>query len=177
MHAIALVLLFASSPREELKRDVPQSQQQGAPTDPLFDKAYVATDEPAFVLSVIESARQGELDARNAAQALSKPELRDAASRIGRLNSSTRKRLEVLAKSKGWRLPDNNPDRASTLPVANDSRTAANFIKQQISFHENTVAQFRAQLNGSGDQDLKRELREALPGYEQNLELLLRVKL
>ena len=83
MYAIALVLLFASSPQEELKRDVPQPQQQGAPTDPLFDKAYVATDEPAFVLSVIESARQGELDARNAAQALSKPELRDAASRIG----------------------------------------------------------------------------------------------
>ena len=62
-------------------------------------------------------------------------------------------------------------------PLANDSRTAANFIKQQISFHENTVAQFRAQLNGNGDQDLKRELREALPGYEQNLELLLRLKL
>ena len=45
-------------------------------------------------------------------------------------------------------------------------RTGADFIVQQISFHESTVAQFRAQLNGKGDADLKRELREALPGYQ-----------
>lgn len=177
MYEIALILLFANSPQDELKQEVPRQQQQGTPTDPLFDKPYVATDEPAFVLSVIESARQGEADARIAAEALSKPDLRDAAARIGRQNGATHKRLEVLAKSKGWRLPEKNPDRASTLPAGNDSRTAANFIKQQISFHENTVAQFRAQLNGSGDQDIKRELREALPGYQQNLELLLRLKL
>jgi hypothetical protein len=174
---VALLLLFASDPQQELKHDVPTPKQQGTPTDPLFDKAYVATDEPAFVLSVIESARQGELDARSAAEKLSEPDLRDAAARIGRQNGATRTRLEILAKAKGWRTPATNPDRAPTLPVGNDSRTAANFVVQQISFHENTVAQFRAQLNGSGDPDLKRELREALPGYEKNLELLLRVKL
>jgi hypothetical protein len=174
---VALILLFAADPQEELKHDVPQRKQQGTPTDPLFDKAHVATDEPAFVLSVIESTRQGELDARLAAEELGKPELREAAKRIGRLNGSTRARLEVLAKSKGWRLPEKNPDRASTMPVGNDSRTGANFIMQQISFHESTVAQFRAQLNGSGDQDLKRELRNALPGSEKNLELLLHLKL
>jgi len=173
---VALVLLFANSPQDESRKDVPQPQQQGTPTDPLFDKAYVATDEPAFVLSVIESTRQGELDARGAAETLSKPELRDAATRIGRQNGTTRARLEVLAKAKGWRTPAKNPDRASTLPVGKESRTAANFIVQQISFHENTVAQFRAQLNGSGDQDLKRELREALPGYQKNLELLLHLQ-
>jgi hypothetical protein len=174
---VALVLLFATDPQQELKQDVPAPRQQGTPTDPLFDKAYVATDEPAFVLSVIESARQGELDARSAAERLSEPDLRDAAARIGRQNGATRTRLEILAKAKGWRTPAKNPGRASTLPVGNDSRTAANFVVQQISFHENTVAQFRAQLNGGGDPDLKRELREALPGYEKNLELLLRVKL
>jgi hypothetical protein len=174
---LALFLLFASDPQQELKHDVPQPKQQGTPTDPLFDKALVATDEPAFVLSVIESTRQGELEARSAAEALSKPELREAATRIGRQNGSTRARLEVLAKSKGWRLPEENPDRASTLPAGSEARTAANFIMQQISFHENTVAQFRAQLNGSGDQDLKRELREAMPGYQHNLEMLLRLKL
>jgi uncharacterized protein DUF4142 len=173
-----MVLLFANDPQQELKHDVPQPQQQGVPTDPLFDKPYVATDEPTFVRSVIESARQGELDARAAAETLSKPELREAATRIGRQNGATRARLEVLAKSKGWQTPEKNPDRAPTLPEGKaEARNDANFIVQQISFHENTVAQFRAQLNGNGDQDLKRELREALPGYEKNLELLLRVKL
>ncbi len=177
MYAIALMLLFASDPQQEMKQDVPQPQQQGTPTDPLFDKAYVPTDEPAFVLSAIESARQGELDARSAAQTLNKPELRDAAARIGRQNSATRTRLEILAKSKGWRTPAKNPDRAPTLPATDGARTDANFIVQQISFHEATVAQFRAQLDGRGDADLKRELREALPGYQTNLDLLLHLKL
>jgi len=177
MYAIALMLLFASDPQQEMKQDVPQPQQQGTPTDPLFDKAYVPTDEPAFVLSAIESARQGELDARKAAETLNKPELRDAAARIGRQNSATRTRLEILAKSKGWRTPAKNPDRASTLPATDAARTDANFIVQQISFHEATVAQFRAQLDGRGDADLKRELREALPGYQKNLDLLLHLKL
>jgi hypothetical protein len=166
---LALVLMLASDPS--------QSPQPGTSTDPLFDSPYVATDEPAFVLSVIESARQGELEARSAAQTLSAPELRDAAARIGRQNGTTRARLEILARTKGWRMPAKNPDRAPTLPAGDEARTAANFVLQQIAFHENTVAQFRAQLNGHGDQDLKRELREALPGYQKNLELLLRVKL
>jgi Domain of unknown function (DUF4142) len=177
MYAIALMLLFASDPQQELKQDVPQPKQQGTPTDPLFDKAYVATDEPAFVLSVIESARQGELDAKSAAETLSTPEVRDAAVRIGRQNGATRARLEILAKGKGWRTPAKNPERASTLPATGEARTEANFIVQQISFHEATVAQFRAQLDGSGDADLKRELREALPGYQKNLDLLLHLKL
>jgi len=177
MYAIALMLLFASDPQQELKTDVPQPQQQGTPTDPLFDKAYVATDEPAFVLSVIESTRQGELDAKSAADTLKTPELREAAARIGRQNGATRTRLEILAKGKGWRAPAKNPERASTLPQTSEARTEANFIVQQISFHEATLAQFRAQLDGSGDVDLKRELREALPGYQKNLDLLLRLKL
>jgi hypothetical protein len=177
MYAIALVLLLASDPQQELKQDVPQPKQQGTPTDPLFDKAFVATDEPAFVLSVIESARQGEVDARDAVKTLSNSDLRDAASRIARQNGTTRTRLEILAKSKGWRTPAKNPDRTTTLPVANDTRTDANFIVQQISFHEATVAQFRAQLDGRGDTDLKREIREALPGYQKNLDLLLHLKL
>ena len=177
MHAIALVLLLASDPQQELKQDVPQPKQQGTPTDPLFDKAFVATDEPAFVLSAIESARQGEVDARDAAKTLSNSDLRDAASRIARQNGATRTRLEILAKSKGWRTPAKNPDRAATLPAATEARTDANFIVQQISFHEATVAQIRAQLDGRGDTDLKRELREALPGYQKNLDLLLHLRL
>jgi hypothetical protein len=174
---VALLLLFASDPQQEIKQDVPKPQQQGVPTDPLFDKPYVATDEPAFVLSVIESTRQGELDARSAAETLSKQELRDAAARIGRQNGATRARLEILAKSKGWRMPEKNPDRVPTVPEGKVTRTDANFIVQQISFHETTLSQFRAQLNGAGDTDLKRELREAIPGYEKNLEMLLRAKL
>jgi hypothetical protein len=176
----AMMLLFAADtdPQREMKQDEPKVQQQGEPTDPLFDKPYVPTDEPAFVLSVIESTRQGELEARSAAETLSSPELRDAATRIGRQNGATRARLELLARTKGWRMPEKNPDRAPTLPEGQkETRTDANFIVQQISFHENALAQFRAQLNGKGDPDLKRELREALPGYEKNLQMLLRVKL
>ena len=175
---LALLLMFAGDdPRHPDNQEVPQPQQQGQPTDPLFDKPYVPTDAPAFVLSVIESTRQGELDARSAAETLSKQDLRDTAARIGRQNGATRARLEILAKSKGWRMPEKNPDRAPTVPDGKVSRTDANFIVQQISFHETTLAQFRAQLNGGGDVDLKRELREAIPGYEKNLEMVLRAKL
>jgi hypothetical protein len=174
---VAMLLLLGTDPQQEMKQDVPQPQQQGQPTDPLFDKPYVATDAPAFVRSLIESTRQGELDARSAAETLSKQDLRDTAARIGRQNGATRARLELLAKSKGWQMPEKNPERTTTVPDGKATRTDANFIVQQISFHENTLAQFRAQLNGSKDADLKRELREAIPGYEKNLEMLLRVKL
>jgi hypothetical protein len=174
---VALVLLFAQDPQQEMNQDVPQPKQQGTPTDPLFDKAYVPTDEPAFVLSVIESARQGELDARKAAETLQSTSLRDAATRIGKQNQSTRTKLETLARKKGWRLPEGNPDRAPTLAVTGDARSSANFIVQQISFHEATVAQLRAQLNGGGDAELKRAVREVLPGYQKNLDLLLQLKL
>jgi len=177
---VAMMLLFAADtdPQQEMGRDVPKPEQQGVPTDPLFDKPYVPTDPQAFVLSTIESARQGELEARRAAETLSNPELRDTAARIGRQNSATRTRLEILARSKGWRMPEKNPDRAPTLQEGKaETRTDADFIVQQISFHETALAQFRAQLSGNGDADLKRELRDALPGYEKNLQMLLRAKL
>lgn len=150
---------------------------QERPTDPLFDREFVATDDPAFVLGAIESSRQGVFDARSAAEQLRKEELRTAAASIERQNESTRTRLESLAKRKGWRLPEGNPQRATTLPATGEARTAANFIVNQISFHEATLAQFRAQLGGSGDAELKRALRDSLPGYQKNLDLLLRLKL
>jgi len=182
--SLALVLLFANSAQEPPamppSRDARSEQtpiQQGTPTDPLFDKPLVASDEPAFVRSAIEAARQGELDARGAAEVLHTPALRDAASRIVKQNESTRVKLETLAKRKGWPVPEQNPDRASGLPAATGARMGANFIVQQISFHETTVAQFRAQMNGKNDAELRRALRESLPGYQQNLELLLKLKL
>jgi len=176
IETIALVLLFANTPQAEPQANEPPAQQ-GTPTDPFFDKPRVAIDGPAFVLSTIEAVRQGETDARTAAAAVSKPALRDAAEKIGRQNQSTRVKLEALAKAKGWRLPEANPDRATTLPEAGQSRTDANFILQQISFHEATVSQFRAQLAGKGDTDLQRALKESLPGYQKNLDLLLQLKL
>ena len=182
--SLALVLLFASTAQEPPTlpptRDARSGQtpeQQGTPTDPLFDRQFITTDPPAFVRNAIESARQGEVDAREAAGALRKPELREAASRIVRQNESTRTRLETLAKRKGWDLPEQNPDRATGLPSASEARMGANFIMQQISFHEATVAQFRAQLSGKSDAELQRALRESLPGYQRNLELLLELKL
>jgi predicted outer membrane protein len=183
--SLALVLLFANAPQEAPAmppsrdaRSEPTPLQQGTPTDPLFDKQLIATDEPTFVRSAIEAARQGEVDARGAAESLRTPSLREAASRIARQNESTRTNLESLAKRKGWRVPEEIPARASGVPAAkSDARRSADFIVQQISFHEATVAQFRAQINGKSDAELQRALRGALPGYQRNLELLLQLKL
>jgi predicted outer membrane protein len=182
---LALLLLLgqvaaaeSSLPRQ---RDANPAQQRPAgqekPTDPLFDRKFVATDDPAFVLGAIESSRQGVIDARSAAKLLRKDELRSAAASIARQNEATRTKLETLAKQKGWRLPEGNPQRATTLPASGDARTAADFIVNQISYHETTLAQFHAQLDGSGDAELKRALRDSVPGYQKNLDLLLRLKL
>jgi len=185
--SFALVLLYAAAPAEEVslprQRDAnPVEQravQQEQPIDPLFARPQVATDDPAFVLVAIESTRQGVAEARAAGQVLGQPQLRDAAGKIARQNEAVRQRLEALAKHKGWRIPETNPGRATTFPDPDSgaARYGANFIIHQISFHENTLAQYRAQLSGSGDADLKRALRETLPGYQKNLELLLRLKL
>ena len=99
----------------------------------------------------------------------------DAAERIRKQNETTYQRLEMLAKGKGWRLPADNPQRVSTLRTAGEARTAANFIVSQIATHQATIAQFRAQLGGNGDAQLKRALQETLPGYQENLYLLLRL--
>src|SRR5215207_7484692 len=82
------------------QRPTPETQ----PADPYFDRKFVATDDAAFVLSAVESAR-----------------------------------LESIAKRKGGRLPDGNPDRTPTAPNSGEYRAAANFIVNQISYHENTV--------------------------------------
>lgn len=158
-----------------------QAQRAGTPTDPWFDRDHVATDDPAFVLAAIESARQGVVDARNASSELASAELRAAANEIHAQNSTTTRRLEQLADAKGWRLPQPNPVRTSTFDDGDahrgvSVRTNANFILNQISYHENTLAQYRAQIAGQGDADLKRALRQAVPGYQKNLELLLTLK-
>jgi predicted outer membrane protein len=182
---LALLLLLgqvaAADTTLPRQRDANPVQQRAAgqenPTDPLFDRQFVATDDPAFVLGAIESSRQGVIDARSAAELLRKEELRKAATSIERQNEATRTRLETLAKRKGWRMPESNPQRATTLPASGDARTAADFIVNQISYHETTLAQFRAQLGGQGDAELKRALSDSLPGYQKNLDLLLRLKL
>jgi hypothetical protein len=161
-----------------------QAQRDGTPTDPYFDRSFVATDDPAFILTAVENVRQGALDAQSAAQTLDRPELVTAAQKIGAQNAATSKRLEKLAETKGWRLPQDNPARDITTNAGGTNGKAAptatrgnaNFILNQISFHQNTVAQYRAQIAGKGDADLKRALKESLPGYEKNLDLLLTLK-
>jgi hypothetical protein len=158
-----------------------QARRTGTPTDPWFDREHVATDDPAFVLAAIESARQGVVDSRNAASELGSAELRFAAEKIHEQNAATTRRLEQLAGAKGWRLPGPNPVRTSTFEDGKvhhgaSVRINANFILNQISYHENTLAQYRAQIAGQGDADLKRALRQAVPGYQKNLELLLTLK-
>ena len=158
-----------------------QAQREGEPTDPWFDRAYVATDDPAFVLAAVENARQGVIDARGAEGALANPDLRAAAEKIRSQNETTSRKLEDLAKTKGWRLPQPNPDRVASVAGNNangngPTRANANFILGQIAFHQNTLAHYRAQMSGKGDAQLKRTLRESVPGYEKNLDLLLKLK-
>jgi hypothetical protein len=151
--------------------------EQERPTDPLFDRKRIATDDPGFIVTAIESTRQGIIDARTAQKLLGNARVREAAEKIGKQNEATRARLEALANAKGWRVPAGNPDRDPTFPTAGETRTAANFIVSQIAVHEATIAQYRAQLDGKGDAELKRALRATLPGYQENLDLLLRLQL
>jgi hypothetical protein len=183
LNAMALMIFLAEAPANQttLPRHpdpdpVTQQSRPGEPTDPWFDRAHGATDDAAFILGAVESARQGVTDARTAAGGLQKAELREAAARIQKQNEATAQQLEKLASSKGWRLPEENPGRTSTLNGAGTARANANFILAQISYHQNTLEQYRAQLSGDGDPQLKRALRGALPGYEKNLDLLLTLK-
>ena len=181
---MALMLMLADAPPEQTtmpRRPAADPVEQAArpdrdTTDPYYDRGHVATDDPAFILQAVENTRQAILDARTAARSLENPQLREAAEKIGAQNEATNQRLEKVAQRKGWRLPQANPGRDSALPDTTAPRANANFILTQLSFHENTVAQYRAQIAGQGDPDLKRELKQALPGYERNLELLLKLK-
>jgi len=183
LNAMALMIFLAEAPATTTLPRHPdpdpvtqQSSRPGEPTDPWFDREHGATDDAAFILGAVESARQGAVDARSAAGGLKNPQLRDAASRIQKLNETTARQLEQLAGTKGWRLPEDNPGRTSTLPGADTPRANANFILSQISYHENTIEQYRAQLSGSGDPQLKRTLKGAVSGYQKNLDLLLTLK-
>jgi hypothetical protein len=153
-----------------------REESQGVPTDPLFDRKLVATDDASFILTAVENGRQAALDAQGAAQQLSSDSLRATAEAISAQNEATTQKLEALAKRKGWRLPEKNPERASTLPAAGPHRAGANFIVNQITAHQATLAQYRAQIAGKGDPELKRTLKQALPGYEKNLTRLLEAK-
>jgi hypothetical protein len=183
---VALMLMLADAPPEQTtmpRRPTANPVEEAAKPDsdtpdPYFDRQHVATDDAAFILQAVENTRQAMIDARTAARSLPSQQLREVAEKIGAQNEATNQRLEKVAQRKGWRLPQGNPARNSALPSSSSSgaRANANFILTQLSFHENTVAQYRAQIAGPGDPDLKRELKQALPGYERNLELLLKVK-
>ena len=161
-----------SRPAEQTEsRDPP-----GAVTDYLFNKPLSATDDPAFIMNAVVGARQGVLDAKNAAGELHSAALRDAAGRIGKHNEETSRALETLAKKKGWHLPERVSADGSVASNRVSTRAGADFIINQIAFHETTLDQFRAQIAGKGDAELKRTLRTALPGYQRNLELLLTLK-
>ncbi len=186
--SVALVLLLATEPptttlprHPEVPREQPAGQNQsadrpGAVADYLFDKRLSATDDPAFILNAVVGTRQGAMDARDASGALASAALRAAAQKIGKQNEDTARALEGLARKKGWRLPDRTTKDGSVQATRNSVRAGADFIVNQIAFHEATLDQFRAQLAGQGDAELKRTLRAAVPGYQRNLDLLLTLK-
>jgi hypothetical protein len=183
--SVAVIALLAAEPagqttlprRAEPPKEHAPSQRDGLPADPMFDQPLTATDDAAFVRAAVESGRQGVMDARAAASGLPTPELRAAAEKIGRQQERTLDRLEALANEKGWDLPRSNPVRSGTVPVSSPVRTSADFIIHQIGWHQATLAKFRVQATGQGDPELRRLLRDAVPGYEQNLEMLLGLKL
>lgn len=146
---------------------------RGTPTDPLFDRKLVATDDASFVRNAIENSRQAARDAAGAARQLESDSLRVTASAIESQNEAMSHALESLARRKGWRVPEENPARSTSLPDAGPRRAGANFIVNQITAHQATLAHYRAQIAGQGDPELKRALQQALPGYEKNLEKLL----
>ena len=83
-------------------------------------------------------------------------------------------RLETLAKRKGWRLPAENPasrDRRFAPRARHAPR--ANFIVQPDCLSRGDDRAVPRAADGKGDAELKRALREALPGYQENLDLLL----
>jgi hypothetical protein len=175
MITLTALLLFANPP--EAQPTLPR-QRESVPAeqtaDPLFDRAHVATDDPAFVLTAIESGRQGIADVA-ALGTDATPALKAAAASIERQSRGTTDKLEALAKRKGWRIPDENPNRAPGVR-AGAVRSRADFVVQQIAWHQATVEQFRAQIAGKGDAELKKTLQAALPGYEKNLQTLLKLE-
>lgn len=182
---IALSVLLAGSPAGQTslprRADTPgenaPTQEEGLPSDPLFDKPLTAQDDQAFVLAMVENLRQGLLDARAGASGLSTPALRAAAARIARQQEATLESLERVARQRGWRLPQSNPERSGTVQMETAVRTSANFIVHQIAQHQMMLRQFRAQIDGRGDAELRRALDESLPGYRRNLETLLSLQL
>jgi hypothetical protein len=183
--AITVVALLAADPagqttmprQAEAPKQHAPSQREGMPADPLFDKPLTATDDAAFVRAAVESGRQGVMDARAAESALSTPELRAAAVKIGRLQERTLDQFEALASRKGWELPPGNPMRGGTVPVSSPTRTSADFIIHEIARHQAIIEQFRAQRSAKGDPELRRVIDEAMPAYRKNLEMLLGLKL
>lgn len=185
LNALALVLLFADAPANEGGATLPrrvdeealkaQEQRGGKPTDPWFDRQFVATDDPAFIITAIDSGRQGIADA-GALGGAATPALSATAAKIEKVSRDTTVSLEKLAKKKGWRVPEQNPDRAPTVAQAGPARTRANYVVHQIAYHQSTIQMFRAQIGGKGDAELKRALESALPAYEANLRVLLELE-
>jgi hypothetical protein len=180
---LSLVLLMLADAPETTtmpRRADPQTgQQQGSrqqnPADPYFDRPLVATDDGDFIGNAIESGRQGMTDAR-ALDSAAPAGLRDVADKIQQQNEAATRRLAALAESKGWAIPPEVPSRTSSVGTGSPARRNAGFIVSQITSHETTIATYRAQIAGKGDPQLKKTLREVLPGYENNLRLLLSAK-
>jgi hypothetical protein len=178
-----LVLLLADGGRVTLPRTLDPALVEkptpdaAQPTDPLFERPLQARDDAAFVRDLVESLRQGVVDARTGESGLPTPELRAAAAAIGKQESTTLERVEAVSRRKGWRLPEGNPMRSGSVPVAGEARTSANFIIHQITHHQTVISHVKAQLAGQGDAQLKHELRAALPEYQKNLHMLLELKL
>ncbi len=178
---IALGLLLADTtgqktqPRQREDATATRGEFAGTPTDPLFDRKMVSTDDPTFVRNAVEASRQGAFDAHAAAAELGAP-IGEVAERIAQQYGVERDKLESLARRKGWPVPAEVPQRTSSVKRAAPVRMNADFIVSQIAAHQGTLQRYRVQIAGTKDPELARVLREVLAGYEKNLELLLQLE-
>ena len=156
----------------------PVAQQQRAPreatpTDPWFDREHVATDDPAFVLAAVESARQGVVDARNAVERTRQRRVARGGGQDQRAERGDHAQARAARRREGMATAATQPgahqhfDRLATRIAARSVRTNANFIVNQISYHENTLAQYRAQIAGAGRRGSETRAARGLAGLSE----------
>ena len=159
------------------------ASREGTPTDPYFDRGYVATDDPAFMLAGGRERAPGrDRCAQRGARPLDNAELRR------RRGEDRRAERGHVAQARAGCQPPRAGACRSPIPRATSSVNGSSMATTMAStrcapmrtssctrsrFMRTRVAQYRAQIAGKGDADLKRALREAVPGYQRNLERLL----
>ena len=128
-------------------------------------------DDHTFVARASESGRKEVAAARDGLAQLKAPELKRIAEMLVSDHSAANERLSEIAAAKGWPVsaPKSAPPPAAGTAGGDFDQK---WIAEMIAGHERSVALYRAQAQGGGDQDLRKYARDTLPTIEHHLELL-----